>query len=227
VERTLILDCNDKVGETVTISGWVQVRRDHGKIGFLDVMDRTGTIQVFCTGDKLGDIRSQDVVEITGKVAERPEKLINPNPTKIEKASPQNFTDFSGQWQKDSCTGDMRFDGPITIKNNKTQFVINNIIHLIDQPLQTTTYTNPKIGEIAVTHSLATWNNDGSQLILKQSLVSQLGAGFQHIESTLSNMIFSLNNGQLEMVIKSKSFHDLDPAKVLSYDITCRFNRVG
>src|SRR3990167_10571210 len=79
MQRTLILDCNDKVGDQVTISGWVQVRRDHGKIGFLDVSDRTGIIQVFCTGDKLGDIRPQDVVEITGKVASRPEKLINPH----------------------------------------------------------------------------------------------------------------------------------------------------
>jgi nondiscriminating aspartyl-tRNA synthetase len=86
VERTLILDCNDKIGEQVTISGWVQVRRDHGKIGFLDVADRTGTIQVFCTKENLGDIRPQDVVEISGKVSTRPEKLINPNlPTgKIE-----------------------------------------------------------------------------------------------------------------------------------------------
>lgn len=77
MERTLILDCNNKIGEEVTISGWVQVRRDHGKIGFLDVADRSGIIQVFCTGDLLGDIRSQDVVRITGKVAERPEKLVN------------------------------------------------------------------------------------------------------------------------------------------------------
>jgi aspartyl-tRNA synthetase len=77
MERTLILDCNNKIGEEVTISGWVQVRRDHGKIGFLDVADRSGVIQVFCTGDLLGDIRSQDVVRITGKVAERPEKLVN------------------------------------------------------------------------------------------------------------------------------------------------------
>ena len=85
-ERTLIIDCNEKVGHKVTISGWVQVRRDHGKIGFLDVSDRTGLIQVFCTADKLGDIRPQDVVEITGTVAARPGKLINPNiPTgKIE-----------------------------------------------------------------------------------------------------------------------------------------------
>lgn len=79
MSRTLILDCNGKIGEKVTISGWVHVRRDHGKIGFLDVYDRTGTIQVFCTGDKLGDIRPQDVVEIAGTVAARPEKLINPH----------------------------------------------------------------------------------------------------------------------------------------------------
>lgn len=86
MERTLILECNDKVGDSVTIKGWVQVRRDHGKIGFLDVMDRTGTIQVFCTKENLGEIRPQDVVEITGTVAARPEKLINDNlPTgKIE-----------------------------------------------------------------------------------------------------------------------------------------------
>lgn len=77
--RTLILDCNNKVGEKVTISGWVQVRRDHGKIGFLDVSDRTGIIQVFCTADKLGSIRPQDVVEISGTVAARPEKLVNEN----------------------------------------------------------------------------------------------------------------------------------------------------
>jgi aspartyl-tRNA synthetase len=86
MDRTLIIDCNNKINETVKISGWVQTRRDHGKIGFLDVSDRSGNIQVFCTGDLLGDLHSQDVVSITGKVVERPEKLINPNiPTgKIE-----------------------------------------------------------------------------------------------------------------------------------------------
>lgn len=60
------------------ICGFVQVRRDHGKIGFLDVEDRTGIIQVFCTGELLGDIHSQDVVCVTGKVNKRPEKLVNP-----------------------------------------------------------------------------------------------------------------------------------------------------
>jgi nondiscriminating aspartyl-tRNA synthetase len=79
MERALILDCNDKVNEIVQISGFVVVRRDHGKIGFLDVSDRSGVIQVFCTGELLGDLRPQDAVSIVGKVAKRPEKLINPN----------------------------------------------------------------------------------------------------------------------------------------------------
>lgn len=86
MSRTLIIDCNSQVGETVTIAGWVQVRRDHGKIGFLDVSDRSGLIQVFCKGELIGDTGPQDVVEIEGTVASRPENLINPNiPTgKIE-----------------------------------------------------------------------------------------------------------------------------------------------
>lgn len=86
MDRTLVLDCVEKINEEVIIFGWVASRRDHGKIGFLDVYDRSGIIQVFCSGDLLGNIHPQDVVSITGKVAQRPEKLVNTNiPTgKIE-----------------------------------------------------------------------------------------------------------------------------------------------
>ena len=76
-DRTLILDCNKKIGETVTICGWVQVRRDHGKIIFLDVLDRSGIIQVVLGGGKGKDLRPQDVIKITGKVSKRPENLVN------------------------------------------------------------------------------------------------------------------------------------------------------
>jgi len=79
MERTFILDCNNKIDQDVTIYGFVTVRRDHGKIAFLEVEDRTGVIQVFCRGEQVGDIRVQDAVAVTGKVAKRPEKLINPN----------------------------------------------------------------------------------------------------------------------------------------------------
>lgn len=85
-DRTLIIDCNNKIGQEVKICGFVQTRRDHGKIAFLDVTDRSGVIQVFCTGEQIGDLRVQDVVCIEGKVNKRPEKMVNPNiPTgKIE-----------------------------------------------------------------------------------------------------------------------------------------------
>lgn len=79
MERTLILDCNKKVGEQVKICGWVQTRRDHGKILFLDVLDRSGLIQVVMDGGKTGDLHPQDVVVITGQVNKRPENLVNKN----------------------------------------------------------------------------------------------------------------------------------------------------
>lgn len=79
MERTLILDCNEKVGEQVHICGYVQVRRDHGKIVFLDVADRSVLIQVVAPSDKAADLRPQDVICIEGKVNKRPENLVNKN----------------------------------------------------------------------------------------------------------------------------------------------------
>lgn len=78
MERTLIIDCINKVGEIVKISCVVQTRRDHGKIAFLDVSDRSGVIQVVYGGQvPLPQLHSQDVVSITGKVNRRPEHMVN------------------------------------------------------------------------------------------------------------------------------------------------------
>lgn len=79
MERTLILDCNNKVGEVVKICGWVLTRRDHGKIQFLDVLDRTGLVQVVVDGPRAKDLQPQDVVCITGEVNKRPQNLVNKN----------------------------------------------------------------------------------------------------------------------------------------------------
>ncbi len=76
--RTLIKDAADQIGKEVLLSGWVHVRRDHGKIIFIDLLDRSGIVQVVCD-EKAGDLRPQDVVSITGLVKKRPEKLVNPN----------------------------------------------------------------------------------------------------------------------------------------------------
>lgn len=61
------------------LKGWVNTRRDHGKIVFIDLRDRWGIIQVVATAEIAGKINSEWVVEIEGLVKKRPDKLINPN----------------------------------------------------------------------------------------------------------------------------------------------------
>ena len=74
--RTLIKETINKLGETVLLKGWVNTRRDHGKIVFIDLRDRSGIVQ--CVGyQMLGDLTTESVVEIVGKVKARPEKMIN------------------------------------------------------------------------------------------------------------------------------------------------------
>ncbi|MDD3486760.1 MAG: aspartate--tRNA(Asn) ligase [Candidatus Moranbacteria bacterium] len=82
MERTLIADCAERIGETVKISGWVKTRRDHGKIVFIDLRDRTGVLQCVVTPDtenyeELKRIRPQWTVDFQGIIKKRPEKLIN------------------------------------------------------------------------------------------------------------------------------------------------------
>jgi len=75
--RTLIFDALNKVGESVTLMGFVEKIRDHGKITFFDLRDRTGIIQ--CVGQDLPKVNIQSAVEVLGKVNKRPEKMINAN----------------------------------------------------------------------------------------------------------------------------------------------------
>lgn len=77
--RVLIIDCNNKVGEDVEIYGFIQTKRDHGKITFLDVLDRSGLIQVVVGEGKAVDIGVQYAVSVIGKVNKRPENLVNKN----------------------------------------------------------------------------------------------------------------------------------------------------
>ena len=67
------------VGETVTLSGWVHRKRDHGSLLFVDLRDNYGITQcVFDGGDEsLERIRPESVVQITGKVVARAEHAIN------------------------------------------------------------------------------------------------------------------------------------------------------
>lgn len=77
MQRTLISQTPEKIGQEVQLCGWVASRRDHGKLVFIDLRDRSGIVQV--VGDqKLGDLRTEDVVEIKGLVKSRPKEMVNP-----------------------------------------------------------------------------------------------------------------------------------------------------
>lgn len=78
MERTIITETVDKIGEEVRLCGWVNIKRDHGKITFIDLRDRSGLIQVVGSGDEIASVKPEYAVEIVGLVKERPEKLINP-----------------------------------------------------------------------------------------------------------------------------------------------------
>jgi aspartyl-tRNA synthetase len=75
--RTLALETTKNVGKEVTLQGWIGSRRDHGKIMFLDLRDRSGIVQLVSKKD-MGDPRIEDVVEVVGMVKKRPENMTNP-----------------------------------------------------------------------------------------------------------------------------------------------------
>jgi nondiscriminating aspartyl-tRNA synthetase len=83
MQRILISAITEHVGEKIKIAGWVNVRRDHGKIIFVDIRDRTGVAQVVILPEKAEayesakEIRSEYIVEIVGTVKERPGKSAN------------------------------------------------------------------------------------------------------------------------------------------------------
>jgi len=78
MERTLIGDLKNKIGERVTVCGWVDTRRDHGKLIFIDLRDASGKIQIVCNKDA-NQLRSEWVIKIEGEVKKRPANMINAN----------------------------------------------------------------------------------------------------------------------------------------------------
>lgn len=77
MKKYFIIDILDKIDKEVDLYGWVDTKRDHKKIIFLDLRDRSGTVQIV-GGEELKDISTEDVVYIKGLVKKRPDKLINP-----------------------------------------------------------------------------------------------------------------------------------------------------
>ncbi len=91
-KRTLIQEVLEKVGQEVTLQGWVQTKRDHGKLTFIDLRDRTGVVQ--CVGyQKMGELTTESVIEVVALVKQRPERMVNAaSPTGTVEVDVQSYT---------------------------------------------------------------------------------------------------------------------------------------
>src|SRR3990167_4589750 len=84
MKRTWVSDVPSHVGEKVSLFGWVHARRDHGKLIFFDLRDRSGLLQCvvkldapsYETAKSLG---SEYVIRVAGEVVRRSEQMINPD----------------------------------------------------------------------------------------------------------------------------------------------------
>ncbi len=86
MQRTLVKETIDKAGAEVLLKVWINIRRDHGKLIFLDLRDRSGIVQAVVIPQSspeayrvAQELRSEFVVEVLGKVNQRPEKNVNPD----------------------------------------------------------------------------------------------------------------------------------------------------
>jgi len=138
MERTLNADTTKKVGKKVRLEGWANTIRDHGKITFIDLRDRSGIVQ--CVGSNLEKVSPESVIEIVGAVAKRPENLIN---SKIKTGSVEiqieklKIISPAAELPFDMGQEDLNVDLPtlldyrsLTLRNTKQQaiFRVQNVI---------------------------------------------------------------------------------------------------
>ena len=83
MQRILTSHVLEHKGETIRVAGWIQTRRDHGKLIFFDLRDKEGVVQIVCTPKQekiyalAQTLRPEWVVEIEGVVQERPSGMQN------------------------------------------------------------------------------------------------------------------------------------------------------
>lgn len=85
MDRVLAANTPEYDGQQISVSGWVQTRRDHGGLIFIDLRDHTGLVQLVFHPDQAQafagaeDLRDEFVIRATGTVKQRGEGLANPN----------------------------------------------------------------------------------------------------------------------------------------------------
>ena len=82
MERTYIRDLKNHIGKEVTVKGWIDIRRDQGKMVFLDLRDMSGKVQAVVLPshvealDVAGRVRPEWVVSVHALVNKRPERNV-------------------------------------------------------------------------------------------------------------------------------------------------------
>ncbi len=85
MQRTLSIRTTEMVGQDVSLSGWVNSRRDHGGVIFIDLRDHTGLVQLAIHPDQkeafevANKCRDEFVIQVKGNVVERSSETKNPN----------------------------------------------------------------------------------------------------------------------------------------------------
>ena len=117
------------------MAGWVDVRRDHGKLVFIDLRDMSGKVQMVAlpnhkeAREVAGKLRSEWVVEIVGKVNKRPEKMVNKNEelgeVEVEITEVKILNEAEIPFEKDAVTNlDTHLDNlPLTLRTEKSKAV--------------------------------------------------------------------------------------------------------
>ncbi len=110
------------IGQTVTLAGWVDRRRDHGGVAFIDLRDGSGIAQVVIRDEEIAHpLRSEFVLQVTGEVSRRPAGNENPNLPSggieivaqdvvvLNESAPLPFPVSSGLAETDPVGEDVRF----------------------------------------------------------------------------------------------------------------------
>lgn len=85
MQRSYVANLSQNINHEVTIKGWIDIRRDQGKLIFLDFRDVTGKVQDIVLPNNsavlemASTVRQEWVVEVKGKVSPRPERNIKPD----------------------------------------------------------------------------------------------------------------------------------------------------
>ncbi|MFJ4165897.1 aspartate--tRNA ligase [Microbacterium sp. NPDC089698] len=112
----------EHIGQTITLAGWVDRRRDHGGVAFIDLRDASGIAQVVIRDEEIAHpLRSEFVLQVTGEVSRRPAGNENPNLPSgeieivaqdvvvLNESAPLPFQVSSGLAETDPVGEDVRF----------------------------------------------------------------------------------------------------------------------